>query len=104
MGDKEEVGCLLRLLVVDGSSQEGGDAICFLRACQEALIQFCDSEIPDFQAPTSQMTGQPKMDLALTLAEEHRDTGVTQTWGQICGPPPADGKLCASRLNLGFLT
>ena len=48
LGDKEEVGCLLRLLVVDGSSQEGGDAICFLRACQEALIQFCDSEIPDF--------------------------------------------------------
>ena len=24
LGDKEEVGCLLRLLVVDGSSQEGG--------------------------------------------------------------------------------
>lgn len=50
------------------------------------------------------MTGQPKMDLALTLAEEHGDTGVTQTWGQICGPPPVDGKLCASHLNLGFLT
>lgn len=50
------------------------------------------------------MTGQPKVDLALTLAEEHGDTGVTRTWAQICGPPPVDGKLRASHLNLGFLT
>ena len=50
------------------------------------------------------MTGQPKVGLALTLAEEHGDTGVTQTWGQICDPSPVDRKLCASHSNLGFLT